>query len=290
MTDAEAARHLLTERQNRRIFLDQIVPQQFAGRSRQDTPTVVVLVGQPGAGKTRVGHALAEALNERGGFVEVDSDLYKPYHPAYARLLQQDDGLMAAYIRADGRRWMARAHAYVRENRLNAIIQETSQDADAVADTLQAYRRSGTRIEAVFLAVSEAMSNQGIVNRYHEQVKERGSGRLTVQANADRSYTGIVHLARLVDEHKLADHVAVIRRGEGRPRYANALDGAGEWQAPPTLAPALEAERSRPWTPAETADFLRSQAKLRTESAPEWTAPLTRIEALARPLRTPPAP
>ncbi|NXY97375.1 zeta toxin family protein [Streptomyces sp. BR123] len=289
-TDSEAVtRHLLPDAENRRIFLDRIVPQQFAGRSAQERPTVVFLVGQPGSGKTRVGHLLADPLNRRGGFVDVDSDLFKPYHPAYARLLQRDDRLMAACTRADGRRWMARAHEYVRGNRLNAVVQETSQDAAAVAVTIRAYRKCGFRVECVFIAVPEAMSNQGIINRYHEQVKDRGSGRLTVQANADRSYGGIVDLARLVDGQALADHVSVFRRGEGTPRHANALDAAGAWRNPPALAEAVEAERSRPWTAAESADFLQSQGKLHTETGPEWAGSLARIDALARPALTAPS-
>ncbi|MFC5724877.1 zeta toxin family protein [Streptomyces gamaensis] len=283
MSDPEAARYLLPEAENRRIFLERIVPQQFAGRVPQETPTVVVLLGQPGAGKTRVGHMLAGVLNQRGGFIDVDSDLYKPYHPAYARLMQQDDKLMAAYTRADGRRWMAQAHEYVREARVNAVIQETSQDGEAVAATMRAYRESGFRVEVVAMGVSQALSNQGIVHRYHEQVKERGSGRLTVQANADQSYLGILDLARLVDEQALADHVAVFRRGEGKPRYINGLGRDGRWQQRPALADSIAAERARPWTAVESADFLQVQGKLRQEMGPEWSAQLDRIDRLAGP-------
>lgn len=53
-------------------------------------PTVVFLVGQPGAGKSRVTELVATQLNRHGGSVGVDSDLYKP-HPAYIR----DHGLHA---------------------------------------------------------------------------------------------------------------------------------------------------------------------------------------------------
>ncbi|MFF1449832.1 zeta toxin family protein [Streptomyces sp. NPDC058274] len=283
MSGPDVERHLLPEAENRRIFLDRIVPQQFAGRVPQETPTVVFLVGQPGAGKTRVGHMLAEVLNKRGGFIDVDSDLYKPFHPEYDRLMQQDDKLMAAYTRADGRKWMAQAHEYVRDTKLNAVIQETSQDGEAVAATMRAYRDSGFRVEVVAMGVSEALSNQGIVHRYHEQVKERGSGRLTVQANADQSYEGIVDLARRVDAHRLADEVTVFRRGEGEPRYANRLGADGQWEQTPALAPAIEAERGRRWSAGESGDFLQVQGKLHTEMSPDWAAPLARIDRLAQP-------
>lgn len=233
---------------------------------------------------------VAEVLNERGGFADIDSDLYKPYHPEYDALMARDDTLMAAYTRADGRSWMGKAEAYVRDHGLNAIIQETSQNAAAVEEKMIAYRQSGARVEALFMGVPEAMSNQGIINRYVDQVQSRGQGRLTVQANADESYAGIADLAGRIDRNPLAHQVSVYRRGESEPRYTNTLDAAGQWREPPALRQAVETERHRPWTPAESAGFVSTQKRLRAETAgwgPEWPARLTRIDNLARPLMPP---
>jgi hypothetical protein len=91
VTDPAEGRHRLPDTENRCIFTDRIVPDLPAGRAAQDTPTIVFLVGQPGAGKSRVTEIVAAALNRHDGFVDVDSDLYKPYHPAYAALLARDD-------------------------------------------------------------------------------------------------------------------------------------------------------------------------------------------------------
>ncbi|WP_328837810.1 zeta toxin family protein [Streptomyces europaeiscabiei] len=289
---AEVERHRLSDAENRRIFREQIVPDLLAGRTGQETPTVVFLVGQPGAGKSRVTEMVAGVLDRHGGFADVDSDLYKPYHPAYARLMAQDDTLMAAYTRADGRAWMALAEAYVREHGLHAIIQETSQNARAVEEKMRAYRDSGARVEALFMGVPQAMSNQGIVNRYYEQFADRGQGRLTVQSNADESYAGILELADRVDRGTLADLASVYRRGESKPRYSNSLDGAGNWTGPPELRQALAAERVRPWTAAESDSFVTTQLRLRETAralGPEWPGRLTRIEDQARPLLTPTA-
>ncbi|MET9987864.1 zeta toxin family protein [Streptomyces rochei] len=104
--------------ENERIFRERIVPDLLEGRASQETPTVVFLVGQPGAGKSRVTELVAAQLNRHGGFVDADSDLYKPYHPAYAARMAQDDTLMAAYTRADGRAWMAQAEQDVRDHGL----------------------------------------------------------------------------------------------------------------------------------------------------------------------------
>jgi len=166
---------------------------------------------------------VADALNNRGGFAELDSDLYKPYHPRYDELMRRDDTLMAAYIGPDSWAWLAQAHQYVRAHQVNVLKPETGQDSRGAAANLRAYREAGFRVEAMVLAVPAAMSNQGIVSRYYEQVLDRGHGRLTVQANADRAYTGILDLADAIDSERLADEAGVFRRGETKPRTSCAL-------------------------------------------------------------------
>jgi len=283
VTDPDAQRYLLPPEQGIRIFREEIVPDLLAGRDPQDSPTVVFLVGQHGAGKSRVASMVADVLNKRGGFADLDSDLYKPYHPQYDDLMRRDDTLMAAYIGPDSWAWLTQAHEYVRARKINVLKPETGQDSRGAAGHMRAYRDAGFRVEVMVIAVPAAMSNQGIVSRYHEQVVDRGHGRLTVQANADRAYAGVLDLADVIDGERLADEVCVFRRGEATPRYSNALNAVGHWQATPTLRAAIESERARPWTAEETADFLRTHTKLRRELGPQWTQRLDEILDQAQP-------
>ncbi|MGW6831816.1 zeta toxin family protein [Streptomyces sp. NPDC054949] len=288
----EVERFRLPAEDNRRIFRERIVPHLLERRQPQGTPTVVFLIGQPGSGKSRVTEMVAAALNQHGGFVDVDSDLYKPYHSSYDALMARDDTLMAAYTRADGRAWMAQAEEYVRSHKLNAIIQETSQNASAVEDKMLAYRRAGFRLEALFMGVPKALSDQGIVTRYFDQLADRGQGRLTVQSNADESFHGILTLAESVDDAALASLVSVYRRGESKPRYSNTLDGTGDWAGRPATAEAITTERTRPLTAAESEAFVATQIRNREaghDLGPEWPERLARIERDATPVLTPAA-
>jgi hypothetical protein len=283
VADPRAADYLLPPQAGRRIFVQRIVPDLLVRPAPQARPVVVFLVGQHGAGKTRVAAMAAGRLGGYGGFADLDSDLYKPYHPRYDELIRGDDKRMAAYLGPDSWAWLAQAHDYVRARKINALKPETGQDHLIAARHMRAYREAGFRVEAMILAVPAAMSNQGIIARYHEQVTDRGHGRLPVQANADRAYTGILDLADLIDTGHLADETAVFRRGEAVPRYHNTLNQAGQWTATPTLRAAAEAERSRAWTPAETTDFQITQARLRRELGPEWAARLDEISGQAQP-------
>jgi Zeta toxin len=284
VSDPDAQRYLLPPEEGIRIFREEIVPDLLAEREQQEKPTVVFLVGQHGAGKSRVASMVADVLNKRGGFADLDSDLYKPYHPRYDDLMRRDDTLMAAYIGPDSWAWLTQAHENVRARKINVLKPETGQDSRGAAGHMRAYRDAGFRVEVMVVAVPAAMSNQGIVSRYHEQVVDRGHGRLTVQANADRAYTGVLDLADVIDGERLADEVGVFRRGEATPRYSNALNAVGHWQAIPALRAAIESERARPWTPEEAADFARTHTKLRRELGPQWTQRLDEILDQAQPL------
>jgi len=209
VTGADAQRYLLSSDQGRRIFRERIVPDLLDGQEPQARPTVVFLMGQQGAGKTRVASMVGDVLNKRGGFADLDSDLYKPYHPQHDELISRDDTLMAAYIGPDSWAWLAQVHEHARAEKINVLKPETGQDSRGAVAHMRAYREAGYRVEVMAIAVPAAMSNQGILSRYHEQVIGRGHGRLTVQASADRAYIGILDLADIIDrEHRLLDRIS----------------------------------------------------------------------------------
>ncbi|MEU8526448.1 zeta toxin family protein [Streptomyces sp. NPDC048629] len=287
--DHDATLHQLPAEENRRIFATGIVPDHLIGPAAQDPATAVFLLGQPGAGKTRVAALIAEQLEARGGFADIDSDLYKPYHPMYARFMAEDDRLMTLYTGNDGRAWMRQAQQFVRGEdplsggrKLNALVQEIAMDPQFLAETMRQYRNVGTRIDTFVLAVSQALSEQGILNRYHEQVLDRGQGRLTVPEKAQASYTGIADSCEVIVREGLADFAAVYRRGESTPRFA--ADATELARAPLALRQAVERERNRPWTPEESHDFLSVQKKLREGLPADFGPQLDRIDNLAAPL------
>lgn len=257
---------------NKQIFEDEIVPELLEGRQPQGQPTALFLIAQPGSGKSRLQKELDTELNAQGGYVDLDSDLYKPYHPGYDELMQRDDKLMAAATRTDGRKWMRQAAEYARGQRINVIVQDTAQDPEHSAQMMESYRQAGYRVEAVFMAVPKEISDQGIQYRYYEQVADRGAGRLTVQANADMSYEGVARVARLIDERSdLVNRARLFRRGEKTPCY----DTAGSRWDGKSLAQTLVYEREeRPWPPAMAAGFAAVQEEMRTEARPQVRAKL----------------
>lgn len=205
---------------NDRRFWERIVPQQLAGKPSREQPLAIVLVGQPGSGKSRTTAALGDILG-LDSFIRADSDLFKPYHPAYGQLLGTDDQLLTSATRHDGRVWMAKAQQYARDRRVDVLIDHTIDDLDYFRDTIWPYHDVGYRVAALFLAVPEGLSRQGVLDRYLRQRQESGGGRLTIASKAAASYRGILNGADTVDGEQLAHVTAVFRRGLGEASYYN---------------------------------------------------------------------
>lgn len=254
------------------------------------------VVGQQGAGKTRTGHQIAPGPARGGTFPDIDSDLYKPYHPDCAALLDADDRTMAHHTRPDARRWMAQAEAWARGQRadpddqlgIDVLVQETAQDPEAVLAAIRRYRRTH-RIEIAVLGLPEPLSSLGILHPYQRQLAERGHGRLTEPARRAPADSGILALAEQVDQQHLADEVAVLRRGAAVASYRNELDAAGRWRYPPGLRAPVERAREV-WTPSEQRDFRAAHDDLLSRMADEFGAELRGIAERARELRQVPEP
>jgi UDP-N-acetylglucosamine kinase len=277
----------LSAEDNERRFRERIIPTYLAGKPARDNPIAAVIVAQPGAGKTRAGSVIGDSLGGAVGYVPIDSDLYKPFHPDYDRLLRTNDRLMAAATRADGREWMAKVAHYAREHRLDTLIDHTIDGLRFFENTLRPYLASGYRVAVIVLAVPEALSRQGIIHRYHEQHQQTGGGRLTIASKAAASYRGILDGADLIDRERLAHVVAVFRRGfKDGACYYNKLTPDGSWKYPPALRAAIQTEREKHLPVAERTSFLEVQQRLHRELPAEFGEELHTIDELARPLVT----
>lgn len=286
MTDIDPRRYLLPEAEARRIFREEIVPDELARGVPQQQPVVVFIAAQPGAGKTRTTATVKQQLDQRGAAIVVNSDFYKPYHPQYSRLLAADDRTAAPYTSMDGRRWMALAEQYLIDHRVDAIIETTMRDPGDFAEPAAMFRAAGYRVEAAIMAVPEPLSRLGIVHRYHDQVQQLGHGRLTARSNHDASYRGVMAGAEAIDRGRIVDVATVYRRGNIQ-LAVNYLDSDGQWHWPNrSIAQTLDAERRRAWTPDEIQAFAATIRRLAAEMGPEWHDELRDITSLAIPLAT----
>ncbi|AXE27948.1 Zeta toxin family protein (plasmid) [Streptomyces globosus] len=274
------------------LLAEVIVPQLTAGAVAQEHPVVVFVAGQAGSGKTLVMDLVHAALEQRGGAVRVDRDTYKALHPHYNTFLSEDVRTAGVRVRPETYRWQAEVEAHARGRRFDVVAEEALADPAGWLATLAVYRAAGYRVEVVALAVPEAVSQLGVLDRYL-RLAEEGRARYVGWDNHDACAAALPTALAEVEAGHLADRVVVVRRA-GEVLYANEREPDGSWRQPAGAREALLGERLRPWSAAETGAFRRQLAdadrRAHDPRLPEdWALAVRRdgerAAALAEPLR-----
>ncbi|KAJ9158463.1 Zeta toxin family protein [Coniochaeta hoffmannii] len=254
---ASAASYILPTSTSLSIFNTEIVPHELAPvlpynhQSDGLQPLAVLIVGQTGAGKTRLAPILLSALASLGRRhpAHFIADTYKAYHPAYAPILASQPGLASAATGADARRWLTMACEYAARQRLDVLVESACRHPDDFCSLASLFRAAGYRVAVAILAVPEALSRLGILVRFYQDLPEARSGRLPLRLTPrkvhDDSYAGLMEAARFVDGSDAADVVVVVRRGNG-VAYQNRRVEGGRWEGEAGAVRALEGERRRP--------------------------------------------
>ncbi|WP_042422177.1 zeta toxin family protein [Streptacidiphilus anmyonensis] len=279
-----------------RILAEELAPAVLAGAVPQRRPVAVFVAGQAGSGKTMVVDLVLAALAARGGAVRVDRDAYKTAHPGYDRLLAEDVRTAGVRVRADTYAWAARVEEQVRLRRFDAVVEAPLGRPEEFLDEVAAYRRAGYRVELVALAVPEALSVLGVLDRYLRLAKQ-GRPRFVGWDNHDACAAALPAVLEVVEAEGLADRVTVVRRSTDlalEAVYVNEVGADGCLVRPAGAAKAVLAERRRPWDAAQTGRFRRELAaadrRVNDPRLPEdWALAVRRdverAAALAEPLR-----
>lgn len=253
-------RYLLDEAESGRIFLDRIVPDQLTGVA-QEQPVVVFVGGQPGDGKATITALVRAVLQRRGRPVVLSATAYEPYHPRFHEPITDVPTTAGKYVEADGRRWLAQAEELVIQERYDAILETEFNDPEGFEASARRFKQAGFQVEVAILAVHEAHSRLGVLERHMLALENFGFGRLTVQRLHDAGYEGVLRAAELVDQGEWAVRIGVLRP-DGQLIYGNQRDASGEWQQPARTAAAISWERDRPWTVVESRNFLDTASEV----------------------------
>ncbi len=252
MEDLDACA-VLSARESQDVLGRVIPPAATASAVPQGRPVVVIVGGQPGAGKTKAADLVQAALGRRGGAVRIGRDLYKAAHRHYAAALAADVRTAGAKVRPDTSRWQTAVEEYVRAHGLDAVVESALADPDEFRASSAAYRRSRHRIEVVALATPEAWSQLGILDRFLTEAAAGAGGRYVSWDNHDSCAKNMLTTLAVIEAEQLADRITVVTR-DGTVLYDNELvDGA--WRRRPAADKVVARGRSRPWTAPETAVF-----------------------------------
>lgn len=250
VTAQDRDRYRLPPEQSEHIFLTQIALSLLRAEPAAARPILVQLKGQPGAGKT----ALAATLAVHGKRVDVDS--FRAFHPAYQQLRAASDLTADELVQADARRWFEMAIRHLTALRADIIAEHVVPGKD-----LTWCSEAGYGIGAALLAVPAAISRLRALERYQVAMEATGAGRHISQQTHDLRYRDLPRAADALESGQQFEAVYVYRH-TGEPVYGNVRRPGEAWQHPPAARAALERERSRSWTLAESRAFLDLHANL----------------------------
>ena len=238
----------LSPAESRRIFDTEIVPVDiapFPTSPDANQPLVILVVGQTGAGKTRLVPDVLFALNSDGRKpVHLIADVYKTLHPAYASAPAH---LASPATGPDARKWLSMAAEEVARRRQDVLIESACRHPSDFTEIASIFRSSNYRIVVFVLAVPYALSRLGILVRYYKNLPEaRSRGlplRLTPTKVHDDSFDGLLQAAEWLDQSNCADRVVVVRRGNLAAYHWRRNDHT--IQASSRIADAVKTERKR---------------------------------------------
>lgn len=281
MAEDQATGPLSPER-NESIFRNDILPDYLpATMTPAARPRMILLGGQPGAGKTAVLIASQAELDRSGPTIRIVGDDLRSYHPQFLTFQRQDPETASQFTQLDAGRWTEKLLAAAAERQVNVVFETTMRTPENVARVVGMARAAGYEVEARAVAINPRLSWQGSHFRFEEMLNAGDGARIPPRHVHDAAVAGLrVSLEKLESEN-LVDRVQLRTRG-GTILYDNERSEAG-WSQPPHARLALEREQSRPMTRSElqrfSDDWNHVLARMVERRAPEDRISTVRSQA-----------
>lgn len=237
-----------------RVFERRVRARLFGSHEpHADRPVLVLLGGQPAAGKTQAQQAI---LAEHPGddLVEVTGDDLRVHHPDYQRLARDDAFLMPHETApvSGGLVRLAVEHAY--EHRYSLLLEGTFRNAAMVTGTAAQFADAGYRVEVA------AVATPAVVSRLSAEMRSLAGGlpsigRWTPPGAHDSALEHSPGVVAALEALPQVMRVRVFSRE--RLLYDNTRTSTGDWKQPAEAASVLRAEQHRVLGDVETVAWLR---------------------------------
>jgi adenylate kinase family enzyme len=147
--------------------ISEIAAEYFQGRKKhsisQDVPTLVLVGGQPGAGKSAASEIARSELRQKGGFIHVDADRLR------AKIDLGNSKPTSTETQVDAGKLAIRLRSIAIAERRNIVEEGTFRNSEIVAKFIDGSKREGYSVEMLAVATPREESVLGIYQRYELQ-------------------------------------------------------------------------------------------------------------------------
>ncbi len=199
----------ITPEQVDEIYATLIRPTLFgATPGGENSPTLVLLGGQPGSGKSR---ASARLLQEHDGMIAISGDDLRIFHPQYRELVTTQPEEAGAVLADATRPWVRTAIQDALNGRQSLLLEGTFGDPDVALATAAQFREAGFNVRIVAVASPRVLSVVTAASRFLRDRKVGALARFTSLSAHDRGYDGTSRLIRALNA-SAADRVTIVSR------------------------------------------------------------------------------
>lgn len=177
----------LEDAEREEILTRRILPLYFRDtRPPDEPPRLVLLAGQPGAGRSR---ATGSLIAEQGfDLAVVSGDDLRAFHPRFPDLVSARSPEAAEGIARATAGWLRDCIRYARENRRSLLVEGAFQDPAVAVATAERFATAGFQTRVVVVASRRAESLLTVASRYLRDVHRSISARLVDRDAHDRAF------------------------------------------------------------------------------------------------------
>lgn len=183
----------------------------LADKQPVDNPTIAIILGPPGSGKTGL-DGYSSKLFTDGNVVIINSDEIKTFQPHIDEIAQKYPQYYTQISGQESATWTKNLFERALNEKYNLIFELTGKNAE-ILNTIRTQMK-GYKITVRGMAVSDLNCILSILERFEYQIITRGWGRLVTKDHFTKAYLGMPETIDLIEKSGLVDSVEIFMRGE----------------------------------------------------------------------------
>ena len=253
--EEESRRYTLSNEEAKKIFEEDIKPRYFnSSLKSQEKPDLVLVGGQPAAGKTLPLLKNKQKFQDKGGVLIINGDDFRGAHPKIEQIKADHGKKYAFYTDKDSGRWVEMMIKEAQEQKVNVILEGTMRRPEVTLNTAKEFNSNGYEIHASIIAVKPQESWLGVHERFERMMSENPNDPRYAQKNShDISVQGLTKTVAEIEDSKIFKSIEITSR-KGEVLYENKME-SDSWEKQPNASQTLSDFHKEPLTNKEKSNL-----------------------------------